>query len=112
VIYVRPWRPRRATPSSASGGCQATRLAATLAPGAAHQSCFSAVARRARHLVAGCSTGREVVVEQSAALTAQLHDRCAPGMNHVAFAGGQEHDAAYLEDGDGFEVELVAGAGT
>lgn len=66
------------------------------------------------------------------------HDRRAPGLNHLAFhvegqalvddlaatavehgwtllfpdrhpyAGGQEHYAAYLEDADGFEVELVA----
>lgn len=66
------------------------------------------------------------------------HDRMRPGLNHLAFhvpnrsaldalveaapaqgwtllfpdrhpyAGGPEHCAGYLEDGDGFEVELVA----
>ncbi|PWI17847.1 glyoxalase [Streptomyces sp. Act143] len=81
-----------------------------------------------------------VVLEQSPALTADRHDRTRPGLNHLAFhvrsrgeldalltkapdhgwtllfpdrhpyAGGAEHYAAYLEDGDGFEVELVAGA--
>ncbi|TDE34009.1 glyoxalase [Nonomuraea mesophila] len=79
-----------------------------------------------------------VVLEQSPALTADRHDRCRPGLNHLAFhvdgrarldelvgeaaaygwtllfpdrhphAGGDEHYAAYLEDRDGFEVELVA----
>jgi catechol 2,3-dioxygenase-like lactoylglutathione lyase family enzyme len=80
-----------------------------------------------------------IVVEQSPARTASRHDRCRPGMNHLAFyaadrahvdelvaeallhgwklmftdrhpyAGGDEHYAAYLENGDGYEVELVAG---
>ncbi len=79
-----------------------------------------------------------VVVEQSPALTGGTHERCRPGMNHVAFrvegraavdalveaapehgwqlmfpdrhpyAGGAGHYAAYLENEDGFEVELVA----
>ena len=79
-----------------------------------------------------------IVVEQSPALTAAEHDRCRPGLNHLAFhagtrrdvdslaadgpvhgwtllfadkhpyAGGQEHYAAYLASTDGFEVELVA----
>jgi catechol 2,3-dioxygenase-like lactoylglutathione lyase family enzyme len=79
-----------------------------------------------------------IVVEQSPALTSSTHDRCAPGLNHLAFhvsstsavdslvasahehgwslmfadrhphAGGPEHYAAYLENADGFEVELVA----
>ncbi|WP_030908060.1 VOC family protein [Streptomyces sp. NRRL F-5126] len=79
-----------------------------------------------------------LVVEQSPALTADRHDRCRPGLNHLAFhvedaaavdkltvdaalhgwqlmfpeqhphAGGEEHYAAYLENDDGFEVELVA----
>jgi len=79
-----------------------------------------------------------VVVEQSPALTVASHDRCRPGLNHVAFhagtraeldsltsaatahgwkllfadrhpfAGGADHYAAFLEDTDGFEVELVA----
>jgi catechol 2,3-dioxygenase-like lactoylglutathione lyase family enzyme len=81
-----------------------------------------------------------IVVEQSPARTAGRHDRCRPGMNHLAFfaasrrhvdelvaeallhgwrlmftdlhpyAGGEHHYAAYLEDTDGFEVELVAGS--
>ncbi len=79
-----------------------------------------------------------LVVEQSSALSAERHDRCRPGLNHLAFhagrtqdvdrlvgdgpqhgwtllfpdrhphAGGPEHYAAYLENTDGFEVELVA----
>ena len=79
-----------------------------------------------------------IVVEQSSALSAERHDRCRPGLNHLAFhsgqeqdvdrlvadgpqhgwtllfpdrhphAGGTEHYAGYLENTDGFEVELVA----
>ena len=79
-----------------------------------------------------------IVVEQSPALTAREHDRCRPGLNHLAFhagtsdevdrlvadaepngwtlmfadrhpfAGGDDHYAAYLENSDGFEVELCA----
>jgi catechol 2,3-dioxygenase-like lactoylglutathione lyase family enzyme len=80
-----------------------------------------------------------IVVEQSPARTASRHDRCRPGLNHLAFhvttrqevdeltaeallhgwklmftdlhpfAGGPQHYAAYLENVDGFEVELVTG---
>ncbi|MET9383442.1 VOC family protein [Streptomyces sp. NPDC002928] len=79
-----------------------------------------------------------LVIEHSSALTATQHDRCRPGLNHLAFhvedtttleqlttdaarhgwhlmfpdrhpyAGGPQHYAAYLENDDGFEVELVA----
>jgi catechol 2,3-dioxygenase-like lactoylglutathione lyase family enzyme len=79
-----------------------------------------------------------VVAERSPALTAERHERCRPGLNHLAFhvedeaaveklvaegaghgwrlmfpdrhpyAGGEQHYAAYLENDDGFEVELVA----
>jgi catechol 2,3-dioxygenase-like lactoylglutathione lyase family enzyme len=79
-----------------------------------------------------------VVVEQSPDLAGERHERRLPGLNHLAlragtagrldelvaeapshgwrllfadrhpFAGGAEHRAAYLEDEDGFEVELVA----
>lgn len=79
-----------------------------------------------------------VVVEQSPESTGDRHDRRAPGLNHLAFhvrdeaeverlaaggtahgwtlmfaeshpfAGGEGHYAAYLENEDGFEVELVA----
>ena len=79
-----------------------------------------------------------IVIEQSPALTAEQHDRRRPGLNHLAFhvenaaavekltaaaaqhgwhlmfperhpyAGGDQHYAAYLENDDGFEVELVA----
>ncbi|MEV0179925.1 VOC family protein [Streptomyces sp. NPDC050625] len=79
-----------------------------------------------------------LVIERSPALTAERHDRCRPGLNHLAFhvedataveklaadaaehgwqlmfperhpyAGGGRHYAAYLENDDGFEVELVA----
>ena len=80
-----------------------------------------------------------LVVEQSPALTGDGHDRMRPGLNHLAlhvdtrehvdalaaealqhgwrpmfadrypFAGGERHYAAYLENADGFEIELVAG---
>lgn len=79
-----------------------------------------------------------LVVEQSSALIASEHERRRPGLNHLAFhvdtrgrvdalvtsapnygwslmfadqhpyAGGLGHYAAYLENTDGFEVELVA----
>jgi catechol 2,3-dioxygenase-like lactoylglutathione lyase family enzyme len=79
-----------------------------------------------------------VVLESGADLTPGPHERTRAGLNHVAFwagsradvdllveesadhgwtllfedrhphAGGAEHYAAYLEDADGFEVELVA----
>jgi catechol 2,3-dioxygenase-like lactoylglutathione lyase family enzyme len=79
-----------------------------------------------------------IVVEHSPALTDNVHDRCRPGLNHLAFgvgdisqldelitdaadhgwtllfpdrhphAGGPDHYAGYLENSDGFEVELVA----
>ena len=79
-------------------------------------------------------------VEQSPALSTGTHDRLAPGVNHLAFhagtrahvdamvaaapehgwtllfpdrhpyAGGPQHYAAYLENGAGYEVELVAQA--
>jgi catechol 2,3-dioxygenase-like lactoylglutathione lyase family enzyme len=78
-----------------------------------------------------------VVVEQSPALTGE-HERTRAGLNHLALhavsqarvddlteraqlngwklmfadkhphAGGPDHYAAYLENSDGFEVELVA----
>jgi catechol 2,3-dioxygenase-like lactoylglutathione lyase family enzyme len=81
-----------------------------------------------------------IVVEQSPARTASRHDRLRPGLNHLAFfaadrnhvdelaaeavlhgwtllfadrhpyAGGEHHYAAYLENADGFEIELVAGS--
>ncbi|WP_212833394.1 VOC family protein [Catellatospora sp. TT07R-123] len=80
-----------------------------------------------------------VVFEQSPALTGDRHDRCAPGLNHLAlhagtradvdrlvaqapargwtlmfadrhpYAGGPDTYAAYLHDTQGYEVELVAG---
>jgi hypothetical protein len=79
-----------------------------------------------------------VVVEQSSAMSALVHDRLRPGLNHLAFhcgsrdecdalvigatahgwsllfselhphAGGPDHYAAFLTDADGYEVELVA----
>jgi catechol 2,3-dioxygenase-like lactoylglutathione lyase family enzyme len=82
--------------------------------------------------------GTYLVIEQSPALTASVHERLRPGLNHLAFhagsrasvdaltdagpahgwmllfpqvhpyAGGPEHYAAYLANTDGFEVELVA----
>jgi catechol-2,3-dioxygenase len=82
-----------------------------------------------------------IVLEQSPALSPGPHDRMRPGLNHLAFhiegtdavesiaaqavehgwklmfadkhpfAGGESHYAAYLENEDGFEVELVATSG-
>ncbi|WP_435587165.1 VOC family protein [Micromonospora aurantiaca (nom. illeg.)] len=79
-----------------------------------------------------------IVLEESPALTGRTHDRRAPGLNHLAFhagppaaverlvtaageygwtllfpdrhphAGGLDSYAAYLTDGQGYEVELVA----
>ncbi len=81
-----------------------------------------------------------LVIEQSPALADGRHDRRRTGLNHLAFhagsrhdvdrltsdardhgwrllfahlhphAGGREHYASYLEDADGYEVELVARA--
>jgi hypothetical protein len=80
-----------------------------------------------------------IVVESGPAVAAEDHDRLRPGLNHLAlqagtrreldsmvteaaghgwsllftdrhpYAGGPQHYAAYLENADGFEVELVAG---
>lgn len=82
--------------------------------------------------------GTYLVLEQSPALTGAVHDRLAPGLNHLAFhagppaavdrlvaaapaygwrllfadrhphAGGPDTYAGYLTDGQGYEVELVA----
>lgn len=79
-----------------------------------------------------------VVVEDSTARSGDRHERTAPGINHLALhagtradvdritadaaehgwqlmfadrhprAGGPDHYAAYLENADGFEIELVA----
>jgi len=79
-----------------------------------------------------------IVLEQSPSRTASRHDRSRPGLNHLAFhvasaaltealataatqhgwrlmfadqhpyAGGRGHYAAYLENVDGYEAELVA----
>ncbi|QDW64403.1 glyoxalase [Oerskovia turbata] len=79
-----------------------------------------------------------IVLEASPAARAARHDRLRPGLNHLAFsggrrtevddlvtraaehgwslmfadahpyAGGPQHYAAYLENADGFEVEIVA----
>ncbi|MEU1603717.1 VOC family protein [Micromonospora matsumotoense] len=79
-----------------------------------------------------------LVMEESPALTGRVHDRLAPGLNHLAFhagpptavdrlvaaapahgwallfadrhphAGGADSYAGYLTDGQGYEVELVA----
>jgi catechol-2,3-dioxygenase len=84
------------------------------------------------------ATSYIVVEQSAALKGASRHDRSAPGLNHLAFcaggraqvedlaeeacrhgwqllfadrhpyAGGPEHYAAYLENVDGFEVELVA----
>jgi len=82
--------------------------------------------------------GTYVVVEESPAIVGREHDRHRPGVNHLAFhagsaddvdrlvgeaprhgwqllfadrhphAGGPGHYAAFLENQDGFEIELVA----
>ena len=79
-----------------------------------------------------------LVVEESPAMSGRVHDRLAPGLNHLAFragapgevdrlaaaapehgwtllfpdrhpyAGGPDTYAAYLEDTHGYEAELVA----
>ncbi|GEL93423.1 VOC family protein [Cellulomonas composti] len=79
-----------------------------------------------------------VVLEAGPDVTSERHERRRPGLNHLAFhagaiadvdnlveragrhgwyllfedrhpwAGGPRHYAAYLENADGFEVELVA----
>lgn len=81
--------------------------------------------------------GTYLVIEQSPDMKDVPHDRLRPGLNHLAltigsaehldalvasapdhgwtplfadrhpFAGGPDHRAAYLEDEDGFEVEIV-----
>ena len=86
-------------------------------------------------------TGPYVVVESGPDVAPVPHDRLRPGLNHLAlwggsrpeldalvaaapehgwtllfpdrhpFAGGPDHYAAYLENRDGFEVELVASDG-
>jgi catechol 2,3-dioxygenase-like lactoylglutathione lyase family enzyme len=83
--------------------------------------------------------GTYVVLEQSPALSGAVHDRLAPGLNHLAFtvpsraeldrltaeaqnhgwallftdrhphAGGPGTYGAYLEDAWGYEVELAVG---
>ena len=82
--------------------------------------------------------GVYLVIEQSVDMLSGPQDRMRPGLNHLAltvatrdaadelvataeangwsllfpdrhpFAGGPDHYAAYLEDEDGFEVEVVA----
>jgi hypothetical protein len=82
--------------------------------------------------------GTYLVLESGPDVRPVPHDRVRPGVNHLAFwagtpgevdalvrdavghgwtplyadryphAGGPDHYAAYLEDGDGYEVELVA----
>lgn len=82
--------------------------------------------------------GTYLVLEESPALSGRVHDRLRPGLNHLAFhvgspadvdrlvsqapangwtllfadrhpyAGGPDTYAAYLTDGQGYEVELVA----
>lgn len=84
------------------------------------------------------ATGAYVVLEQSPAVTA-AHDRLRAGLNHLALrvpdraeldairaacpdhgwselfaehyphAGGPEHTALFLENAQGFEIEVVAG---
>lgn len=82
--------------------------------------------------------GAYLTLTEAPALAADTHDRRRPGMNHLAFhggspsqvdllmaaapehgwsplygeryphAGGPEHYAGWLEDADGFKVEVVA----
>lgn len=83
-------------------------------------------------------SGVYVVLEESTAVVGTHHDRMRPGLNHLALhvpdratldrlrtesgahgwselfgdryphAGGPDHTALYLENAEGFEVELVA----
>ncbi|HEY8295796.1 MAG TPA: VOC family protein [Micrococcaceae bacterium] len=83
--------------------------------------------------------GSYIVIEASPDVRGARHHRHSPGLNHLAFQAGTRHDverlaalaaardwtlmfadrhpfaggegtfAAYLENADGFEVELVAG---
>lgn len=83
-------------------------------------------------------SGVYMVLEQSPAVVGDRHERMAPGLNHLAFrvtdraaldvlradagthgwgelfadryphAGGTAHTALYLENAEGFEVEIVA----
>lgn len=83
-------------------------------------------------------SGGYIVIEAGPDVVPAEHERRRPGLNHLAFgagtpaevdllvrraashgwtlmfpdkhphAGGAEHYAAYLENADGFEVELVA----
>lgn len=85
------------------------------------------------------ASGVYVVLEESAAVVGERHDRMAPGLNHLALrvadhdaldtlraaaaehgwselfaekyphAGGPDHTALFLENAEGFEVEVVAG---
>ncbi|WP_372700050.1 VOC family protein [Arthrobacter sp. JSM 101049] len=85
--------------------------------------------------------GEYLVLEAGPDVADAPHERTRPGLNHLAFhagteddvealarealahgftllfadrhphAGGPDHYAAYLEDADGFEVELVADTG-
>ena len=94
--------------------------------------------QRWEHGVSWRLGGTYLVFEDSPARTAAEHDRLRPGLNHLALhagsrdrveelvkagtehgwrllfaarpphAGGPDHYAAYLENGDGYEVELVA----
>lgn len=89
----------------------------------------------------GSESGYLVVEQSPDVRSDAPHDRLRPGVNHVALwaadratvdrivatapahgwtllfadrhphAGGPDHYAAYLEDPDGFEVEVVAGGG-
>lgn len=89
----------------------------------------------------GRDPGPYVVLESGPDVASVPHDRLRPGLNHLAlwggsradvdalveaapahgwsllfadrhpFAGGPEHYAAYLEDAQGFELELVASDG-
>jgi predicted nucleic acid-binding protein/catechol 2,3-dioxygenase-like lactoylglutathione lyase family enzyme len=94
--------------------------------------------RRWQHAVRWRLGSTYLVVEQSPDLLPGRYERTAPGLNHLAlhagspaavdsialaapehgwnllfpdahpYAGGSEHYAAYLEDGNGLEIELVA----
>ncbi|MBT2550096.1 MULTISPECIES: VOC family protein [Arthrobacter] len=90
------------------------------------------------HGISWLKSSTYIVLEESPDLSGRQHQRTAPGLNHPAFvvrsrlrvdalagqsaeygwtqlspekyphAGGPEHYAAYLENSDGFELELVA----
>ena len=137
-------RPRKAWPSRAAAACTTPKSgsATSRRPAPPSAGCWSSLATArgspgptARATMARTTTSFLNRVPTSCPVA---HQRCAPGVNHLAFAagsrkrvdglaaaaiqrgfrllfadahpfaGGPQHYAAYLADPDGFEFELVA----